>query len=103
MTASGSSRPGCHSKSAFLSKKRDVKPVGASSAARLRLKGPAPTPTASNVKSASMDLRAFPTQRYNSLRPAADTLLVGVWSVVQSTYGPLYRLDRRHATPTAAI
>src|ERR1700726_2305885 len=68
MRASGSSRPGCHSKSALLSKKRDVKPVGASSAARLRLNGPAPTPTASSVKSASISSSANPESTWRTVR-----------------------------------
>src|SRR6267143_4044503 len=54
MVASGNSRPGCHWKSGLLSKKRALKPVGASRAARLRLKGPTPTPTASSVTSVSI-------------------------------------------------
>src|SRR6267378_4379656 len=54
--ASGKSRPGCHWKSELLSKKRALKFVGASNAARLRLKGPTPTPTASCVTSRNVVL-----------------------------------------------
>src|SRR4029077_6788523 len=88
MTASGKSKPGCHSNSALLSKKRAVKPVGARRAARLRLKGPAPTPTASSVRSASVAAILGPP---DTLEDEIKPVLEFVTIVVAELGGPVDR------------